>query len=156
MTHPMDNPLPRLYQKEALSKDLVELGEDNPWKLVEGNKVRLVCGEFSQLATVSIAAAGDAKDADHVLSSKWKGNEGIHGSLRKVSSWAFTASLLRASVKLRLGLFCAIIAIATAYINAALTKDGTVQYHLGTIRWLLFALTAASTLVAWAKDIWGQ
>jgi hypothetical protein len=149
-----ENVLPKFYKKESLSKDVIELGEDNPWKLTEGGRVRLVCGEFSQLARVSLTPPGEPKDADHVESSKWKGNDGVHGTLQKVSAWTFTVSVFRASVKLRLGLFCAIIAIVTAYINAALTKDGMLQYHLGSLRWILFALTAASTLVAWAKDIW--
>jgi len=124
--------------------------------MAEGDKVKLVCGNFSQFARVSLAAGVADKDAAHVLSSKWKGDLGIHGSIEKISPWTFTESVFRASVKLRLGLFCAIIAIGTAYINAALTKEGSFQYHLGTGRWILFGLTAASTLVAWAKDIWSQ
>ncbi|MGH9598017.1 MAG: hypothetical protein ACRD3K_14580 [Edaphobacter sp.] len=102
---------------------MVELPENNPWKLAEGDRVRLVCGEFSQIARVSVAVKVDDEAADHILSSKWKGNLGVHGTLQKVSSLTFTVSVFRASVKLRLGLFCAIVAIITAYITAALTKD---------------------------------
>src|SRR6478672_13266822 len=118
----MDTVLAELYNKEALSKDVIELSENNPWKMAEGDKVKLVCGNFSQFARVSLAAGVADKDAAHVLSSKWKGDLGIHGSIEKISPWTFTESVFRASVKLRLGLFCAIIAIGTAYINAALTK----------------------------------
>jgi len=152
----MDTPLAKLYLNNALGKDTVELGDNNPWKLTTGDKVQLVCGDFSQFARVSAVPGVTPGDADHVSSSKWTGNLGVHASLQKVSAWTFTVSVFRGSVKLRLGLFCAIIAIGTAYINAALTKDGAFQYHLGTGRWILFGLTAASTLVAWAKDIWSQ
>jgi hypothetical protein len=145
-----------LYRKEELGGDAIEVGENNPWQLVEGDKVRLVCGNFSQFAKVNLVAGVAEQDSDHVLSSKWKGDLGIHGSVQKVSAWVFTKSLLKSSVKLRLGFFCALIAIGTAYLNAALSKDGAFQYHLGAGRWFLFALTAAATLVAWAKDIWSQ
>src|ERR1700743_521429 len=121
----MDTTLPKLYRNPDLSKDAVELGENNPWKLAEGDKVQLICGDFSQFARVSLAAGVEVDDADHVQSSKWKGNPGIHGTLEKVSTWTFTASLFRASVKLRLGLFCALIAIGTDSINAALPRKGT-------------------------------
>lgn len=152
----MDTPLPELYRNETLSKDTIELAENNPWNFVEGDRVKLVCGEFSQFARVSLLAGVEQKDIAHVLSSKWKGHLGIHGSLEKVSPWTFTRSVLRSSIKLRIGLVCAIVAIGSAYVNAALTKDGAFQFHLGTGRWLLFALTAAATLGAWAKDIWSQ
>ena len=152
----MDAPLPELYRNETLSKDTIELAEKNPWQLVEGDTVKLVCGNFTQFARVSLLAGVEQRDIGHVLSSKWKGNLGIHGSLQKISTLEFTRSLFRSSVKLRLGLFSAFIAIGTAYINAALTKDGAFQYHLGMGRWILFGLTAAATFVAWAKDIWSQ
>ncbi len=146
----------KLYPDPTLSKDTIGVTENNPWKLVKGDKAKLVCNDFSQFARVRVDAAVEDKDADHVLSSTWTGVSGTQGELQKISAWTYTASLLRASVKLRLGFFAAIVAIGTAYLNAALTKEGTFQYHLGAGRWILFALTAAATLVAWAKDIWGS
>src|SRR5580698_4271063 len=148
--------LPELYRNDTLSKNTNEFAEKNPWNFVEGDKVKLVCGNFTQFARVSLLAGVEQKDVAHVLSSKWKGDLGIHGSVQKVSASAFTSSLLRSSVKLRIGFICAIVAIGSAYVNAALTKDGTFQFHLGAGRWLLFAPTAAATLGAWTKDIWSQ
>jgi hypothetical protein len=152
----MDTPLAKLYRNNDLGKDTVELGDNNPWKLTKGDRVQLVCGDFSQFARVSVVAGVAPQDADHVSSSRWTGDQGAHASLQEISAWTFTASVLRSSMKLRVGFICAIVAIGSAYVNAALTKDGAFQFHLGAGRWLLFGLTAAATLGAWAKDIWSQ
>ncbi len=145
--------LPVLYHKDGIPKDVVEIGEENPWGLKQGDMVRIEEGSFTQLATVVLLAGVSQEHVSHVTSSKWTGESGRHGYLQKLTLTNFILQSIKQSSKMKLGLVCAVSTIVSAFLAAALAKDGTFNPHLGGWCWVLFGVTISATLVGWIKDL---
>ena len=144
-----------IYRNPSVKDGYVEMGDNNPRGLQQGQAIQITAGDFTQLAKVNVIAGVSPTNSHHISSIKWTGTPGTQADLEKLAAFVFTLRSVKASPKLRIGLMGVIVTIGTSYLNAAITKDGMFQPHLGFWRWIIFSVTILGILVTWLKDVLG-
>jgi hypothetical protein len=95
-----------------------------------------------------------AEDRNNIQSSKWAGDLGATVDCTKISKGRYWWNVFAQSKRAGLGLAVLFVGFFLAYLNAALQKDGTIEWQLGLWRWVIFVLTAATAVVLWIRDTW--
>lgn len=145
-----------IFFDNEVPKDAIRVSKDNPWKLKKGKKVLIRSrSEFRQVARVELLLETvEDKDRDHIRSSKWTGDGGERVEFETISEPRYAWNIVCGSTKLQFTFFLTLVLIVSSYLSAALTKTGAFQFELTRGKWILLAVTIASALGAWAKDLW--
>ena len=148
----------KIYATSVLPERRVILPKGNSLHLQTGDTILVISsdGKWRQTAQVTLDESITVRpeDKDNIQSSKWTGDDKSPGAYEAIGVWRYRLEVLRTSQRAWVGLLLAAIAVALAYANAALQKDGSVQFDLGTYRWIIFALTAFTSFITWTRDTW--
>lgn len=146
----------KLFKLATLPERRILIPKGNALGLVNGNAIRLSAGEWQQVALVQLDKKEGirAEDKDNIQSSKWDGTEGTAAEYEKLSKWSYQLDVLIRSKRAWVGFLLMLLGLLSTYGNAALQKDGTVEWHLGAWKWLIFAVSAATALAIWLRDTW--
>jgi hypothetical protein len=148
----------KIFATSTLAERRVILPKGNSLHLQTGATILVISsdGKWRQTAQVTLdeSSTVSPEDKDNIQSSKWTGDDKSPGTYEAIRVWRYRLDVLRTSKRAWVGLLLAAIAVALAYANAALQKDGSVQFDLGAYKWIIFAFTALTSFVTWARDTW--
>lgn len=146
----------RIYPEPSLRGGEIRISAGNSLGLLDGDQVQLRVKDWQQRAHVTLVVSEGvaARDQNNVMSGGWTGDAGTSGVCRRVGLFETKWHVFRTSKRAWLGLTLAGVAIALAYVNAGLQQNGTMVWHLGEAKSIVFALSALTALLMWSRDTW--